>query len=78
MYDFINTENLEARDAICEWLFAIEWYHLDNTLGGGIKRISYLLAHGVPSSFTRQTTDSKLKFSREGYEQGFKAYSEMA
>lgn len=76
----LDIADLKARRVITAWLDYDEWSAIDNTIDGAVKRISYLLTHGVPDDFIESDSDEEhdYVFTREGFKRGFEAYSAIA
>jgi len=51
-----GSENFPTSKAypIWDWLFDTYWSDVDNTPEGGIARVEYALAHGIPSNYENQ------------------------
>ena len=76
----LGIKDLKARRVITAWLEYDTWADIDNSIDGAVKRISYLLEHGVPDDFIESDSNEEhdYVFTKEGFKRGFEAYSAMA
>ena len=65
--------SIDFTEMVWHWLFSGEWWGVDNTLGGAVKRIDYYLAHGLPEGFDLRDIHEWDDFD---FKLGFAAYSQ--
>lgn len=76
----LEIDEIKAMRVVRSWLDDTEWKDVDNSLEGAIKRIDYLIEHGVPDDFIENDSHDKndYLFTIEGFKRGYEAYLDHA